>query len=158
MSRAPREARAADTPQELQARALRLLARREHSRAELARKLAPYAESPEGLEALLGTLQSRKQLSDDRYAEARVFRLARKYGVARIEADLRTKSVAEETIRRAVADARATELERARVAWRRRFGRLPTDRQEYGKQARFLQSRGFSHATIHSILQHEDGE
>ena len=36
----------------LRERALRLLARREHARAELARKLAPHAESGEALAAL----------------------------------------------------------------------------------------------------------
>ncbi|HLT27498.1 MAG TPA: recombination regulator RecX, partial [Zeimonas sp.] len=40
----------------LKARALRALARREHSRVELERKLAPHAESSEQLEALLDRL------------------------------------------------------------------------------------------------------
>jgi regulatory protein len=60
-----------DTPGELKARALRYLVRREHSRAELARKLAPRAASREVLEALLDELVRRKQLSDERYAEER---------------------------------------------------------------------------------------
>jgi len=37
----------------LRERALGFLARREHSRTELRRKLAPHAESPEELDALL---------------------------------------------------------------------------------------------------------
>jgi len=158
MPRKRREPDAADTPQELGARALRLLARREHSREELARKLAPHADSVAGLEVVLDALQARKQLSDDRYAEARAHQLSRKYGVARIEADLRAKSVSEDTIHRAVAEARETEPARAREAWRRRFGRLPASRQEFAKQARFLQSRGFSLATIRQVLKSDDPE
>jgi len=158
MPRARREPGAADTPQELRARALRLLARREHSRAELARKLAPHADSSAAIEAVLEALQARKQLSDDRYAEARAHQLSRKYGAARIEADLRAKSVPEDAIHRAVAEARETESARAREAWRRRFGRLPADRREFAKQARFLQSRGFSHSTILQVLRAAEPE
>jgi hypothetical protein len=82
-----------DSRDELKARALRYLARREHSRDELARKLAPHAESPELLEALLRELESRKQLSNERFAEARASWLARKYGAARIRQDLKSKGV-----------------------------------------------------------------
>ena len=73
-----------DTPVELKVRALRHLTRREHSRAELARKLAPHAESPQALEAVLDELAQRKQLSDERYAETRAHSLSRKYGAAKI--------------------------------------------------------------------------
>ena len=60
-----------DTPTQLKVRALRFLTRREHSHAELAGKLAPHAESPQALEAVLDDLAQRKQLSDERYAETR---------------------------------------------------------------------------------------
>ena len=53
-------------------RALACLARREHSRAELARKLASHAESADALTALLDDLESRRLLSDARYAEMRL--------------------------------------------------------------------------------------
>lgn len=81
-----------DTPAELKARALRHLVRREHSRAELARKLAPHAESPEALESLLDQLLAKKQLSDERFAEGRARTLSRKYGAARIRHDLKSKA------------------------------------------------------------------
>jgi len=85
---------APDTPVELHARALRLLARREHSRAELASKLAPRAQSPEALNTLLDALEQKKQLSNERFAEARAHQLARKYGAARIRQDLKAKGIA----------------------------------------------------------------
>ena len=59
-------------PDSLEARALALLARREHSRAELQRKLAPHAESAEALAAVLDELVRCRKLSDERYAEMRV--------------------------------------------------------------------------------------
>jgi len=140
---------APDTPGELKSRALRLLARREHSRAELARKLARRAESPEALARLLDELAARKQLSDERYAEARAHQLARKYGAARIRHDLRSKGVDDAVAERASAGG---ELERARAILARKYRMPVTSRMERARRTRFLQSRGFSHDTIRTLL------
>jgi regulatory protein len=140
---------APDTPGELKARALRHLARREHSRAELARKLAPRAASTAALEQLLDALAASKQLSDERYAEARAHQLARKYGAARIRHDLRAKGVDEAIVGQASAGG---ELERAAGILARKY-RLPaTTPRERARRMRFLQSRGFSHDTIRKLL------
>jgi len=140
---------APDTPVELHARALRLLARREHSRAELASKLAPRALSPEALNTLLDSLEQKKQLSNERYAEARAHQLARKYGAARIRHDLRSKGV-EESI--AAKAAGGGELERARGILARKYRMPVTTPMERARRMRFLQSRGFSHETIRKLL------
>ena len=142
-----------DTPAALKARALRHLARREHSRAELARKLALHAESPAALEQLLDALAAKKQLSDERYAELRAHQLSRKYGAARIRLDLKAKGVAQELIERVCA---AGELERAASILRRKYGAPASSRAERARRMRFLQQRGFSHDTIRSLLSSED--
>ena len=144
-----------DTPAALKARALRHLARREHSRAELARKLAPHAASPDCLQSLLNELQAKKQLSDERYAEIRAHQLSRKYGAARIRQDLKAHGVAD-----ALADrhARSGELERARAILARKYRTAPEGREETAKRARFLQSRGFSYDTIRSALRVDEAE
>lgn len=140
---------APDTPGELKARALGHLARREHSRAELARKLAPRAESPEALEQLLDALAAKKQLSDERYAEARAHQLARKYGAARIRHDLRSKGVDETIVARASA---ADERERAAAILARKYRTPASTPMERARRMRFLHSRGFSHDTIRTLL------
>ena len=61
----------------LRERALRLLARREHSRVELGRKLAAHARPEDDLESLLEDLSRRRLLSDERYAESRAHALSR---------------------------------------------------------------------------------
>ncbi len=104
----------------LRERALRLLARREHSRAELARKLRTYAGAEEELETLLEDLSRRRLLSDERYAESRAHSLSRKYGSARIAHELRAKGLDKGLAEQASSAARATELERAREVWRRK--------------------------------------
>jgi regulatory protein len=135
---------------ELKTRALRLLARREHSRDELARKLSPHAESPELLEGVLRELESKKQLSNERFAEGRANWLARKYGVAKIRDDLRNKGVAEELAARATAAL--DEVEKARAILARKYRVPATTREERAKRARFLQGRGFSGDVIHRLV------
>jgi regulatory protein len=134
---------------ELKARALRCLARREHSRAELARKLAPHAESREALDALLDQLASKKQLSDERYAEERARSLARKYGTAKIRHDLRSKGIADEIVERMGA---GDELARACAILSRKYRDPASTREERARRARFLQSRGFSMDVIARLL------
>jgi regulatory protein len=136
----------------LRERALRLLARREYSRRELQGRLAPHAASEEELAALLDALAGRGQLSDARYAEARVHALSRKYGAARIVHELKSKGVDPGVAEQAAAAARESDLERARSAWRRKFKLPPATREDRARQARFLQSRGFSFDVIKTVL------
>jgi regulatory protein len=136
----------------LRSRALAILARREHTRMELGRKLAAFCSDRALVEAVLDELALRKLLSDERYAEARATSLARKFGAARIEHELRQKGVAKPLAARAVVDARASETERAWAVWAKRFGVPPRDALERARQMRFLQSRGFSFDAIRAVL------
>lgn len=138
-----------DSAAELKARALRYLVRREHSRAELARKLAPHAESAQALEAVLDLLLNKKQQSDERFASERARVLSRKYGSAKIRHDLRTRGIADEVIDRV---ATGGELERAQAILEKKFPLRAQGREEHAKRARFLQGRGFSYDVIRSVL------
>jgi regulatory protein len=144
-----------DTPAALKARALRHLVRREHSRTELARKLAPHAESPQAIEAVLDLLLSKKQQSDERFAAERARVLSRKYGAARIRQDLKARGIAQEVINRVSGDG---ELERAKLILQKKYRELAGTREERAKRARFLQSRGFSYDIIRSVLDAADAE
>lgn len=145
-------------PDSLRARALGYLARREHSRAELQRKLAPHAESPEELDSLLNELVQRRQLSDDRYAEMRVSVRGGRYGNARLAQELRQSGVPDEAIATALAGSEA-ETGRCQSVWQKKFGILPASLEDRVKQQRFLQYRGFSREAIRQVLQglNEDG-
>jgi len=143
---------APDSAPELRARALRLLARREHSRAELARKLAAHAASSAALEQLLDALADRRQLSDERYAEERARQLARKYGAARIRLDLVAKGVAADTAARLSAASGEGDLERARAILARKYRTPAASAAERAKRMRFLQGRGFGHEIIRRLL------
>jgi regulatory protein len=134
-----------DSPAELKARALRHLVRREHSRAELALKLAPHAESAAALEQVLDSLVEKKSQSDLRYAEERARVLSRKYGPVRIRHELRAKGIAKEIVESIRAEG---ELERAREILNRRYRAPAATREERAKRVRFLQGRGFSSDVI----------
>jgi regulatory protein len=140
---------APDTPAELRARALRLLARREHSRAELGRKLAPHSETPEALHLLLDSLEQKKQLSDERYASERARSLSRKYGAAKIRHDLKSKGVDARIIDSISAE---DDLGRARAILSRKYRAPAATREERAKRMRFLQSRGFASEIIFKLL------
>ena len=142
-----------DTPEQLKARALRYLMRREHSRLELARKLAPHAESPQVLGAVLDSLAEKKKLSDERFAEERARVLARKYGAAKIRHDLRGKGISEAIVDRLSA---GEELERARAILNRKYCAPASTREEQARRARFLQSRGFSMDVISRLIRGVD--
>jgi regulatory protein len=133
----------------LRARALRLLARREHSRAELRRKLAPHVEEGVDLEALLDDFTKRGWLSEERFVEQTVRAKARKYGPLKIAHHLRAKGIDETGIEAGLAQAQAEEGEALASAWRSRFGTAPADESEKARQVRFLQQRGFS---LESVL------
>jgi regulatory protein len=140
----------------LRERALKLLARREHSRTELARKLKAHVLPEDDLEALLDDLAHRRQLSDERYAESRAHALSRKFGAARIAQELRAKGLDKGLAQRAVETARSTEVERARAVWLRKFRSPPDSREERARQMRFLQSRGFSFEAIRAVVRGAD--
>jgi regulatory protein len=137
-------------------RAVAALARREHSRAELARKLARWLEEDQGaadIEAVLDELQRRKLLSEERYAASVVRARAMRYGDARVAQDLRSRGVPPDVAKAALAGLRGSEYARARAQWARRFKSLPATLEERARQVRFLQARGFSSAVIRRVLQ-----
>ena len=136
----------------LKGRALRLLSAREHSRVELERKLAQYEEEPGTLAKALDELQAKGFINEQRVVESVLNRRSAKLGTARIRQELQGKGLAPEAVLDAVAQLRATEVERAREVWRRKFGEPPLDAAERGKQMRFLASRGFGGDTIHKVV------
>jgi regulatory protein len=142
----------------LTGRALRLLSAREHSRAELERKLARFEEEPGALAKVLDSLAAKDFINEARVVESVLHRRAAKLGASRIRQELQAKGLEPEAIAKAVAQLRGTELERAREVWQKKFGTQPQDPAERGKQMRFLASRGFAGETIHRVVSGGDDD
>jgi regulatory protein len=144
----------------LKGRALKLLATREYSRLELERKLAAKQPGPDPgeLRQALDELQAKGFLDEQRVVESIVHRRSGRLGVARIRQELQSKGIDAERVAVAVASLNASEFERAREVWRRRFGALPQDASERAKQARFLAARGFGGEVVRRVLNAPEDE
>jgi regulatory protein len=142
----------ATAPISLKGRALRLLGAREYSRAELERKLARFEEEPGSLAKALDELQAKDFISDQRVLESVLHRRSNKLGTARIRQELQGKGLDPEAVALALDRLRATEADRAREVWRKKFGVPPADASERGKQMRFLASRGFGGDAIRRVV------
>lgn len=136
----------------LRSRALRLLARREHSRRELQRKLLPLAADPDEIERLLDELAARGWLAERRVAEQLIHARRGRFGAGRIRQELLAKGVAEEVVEAALPELKAGELEAARAVWQRKFKAAPSNAKERARQVRFMQGRGFSMETIMKVM------
>lgn len=136
----------------LKGRALRLLSQREHSRAELATKLARHVQEGDDLAGVLDDLQAKDFINETRVLESVVHRRASRLGAARIRQELQAKGLAGEAIQEAVARLQDSELERARGVWARKFAQPPQTPQENAKQTRFLLTRGFSGDVVRRVL------
>ncbi|HET7570829.1 MAG TPA: regulatory protein RecX [Gammaproteobacteria bacterium] len=134
--------------------AVGLLARREHSRGELQRKLAQRGCEAGEIDDALDTLERERLLSDVRFAEQFVrSRVERGAGPAKIRAELRQRGVADVVADEALADYAAGWRQRIQDVRRKRFGEsIPSDYHERARQARFLQSRGFTAEQIKQCL------
>ncbi len=133
-------------------RALDYLGKREYSYVELAKKLQPFADENDDIPAILEDFKKRGWLSDARFAEQLVHARKVKFGSARVANELREKGVASDLIESAVANMQENELANALAVCRKKYKESPKSREDWAKQARFLQSRGFGFDVIKRAL------
>ena len=136
----------------LKGRALRLLSGREHSRAELERKLASHEEEPGQLARVLDELQAKDFINEQRVVDSVVHRRSARLGALRIRQELQAKGLDAQKVSDAVAGLKPSELARARDVWARKFDALPADAAERGRHGRFLAGRGFDGEVIRRVL------
>lgn len=165
-------------PLSLKARALQLLAQREHSRLELRRKLLRHAQrladaqiAADGdsalqaepaddvharVEEVLDWLVAQRHLDERRFVESRIHVRQARFGNRRIEQELQRHGVSLDT--GDTAALRRSELARAREVWSRKFGSAPEDAAARARQMRFLAGRGFSSDVIRRVIAGADGD
>lgn len=110
-------------PKSLRARAMDILSRREVSRLELQRKLAPYAEDEDELNQVLAEFAERNWQSDERFTEAFVNSKSRKHGALRLKQALAAKGIDSEMAREFLPDSE-TELANAKEVLRKNSSNL----------------------------------
>jgi regulatory protein len=139
-------------------RAMDLLARREHSRLELLTKLVQKGCSRIVAEQALDELEQERLLSEDRFVESLVqTRRDQGHGPIRIRHDLRNKGISDHLIDRWLDEGDSDWLDIIARVRRQKFGdELPADYTERARQARFLQTRGFTAEQIQKVLKDDD--
>ena len=142
----------------LKGRALRFLSMREHSRIELGRKLAKYAEEGDDVDALLDFLEQNNWLSTERFSESLIHRRGARYGNSRIVAELQQHGVSGEALKELKSGLVESESARAADVWRRKFGEVATDAAGRAKQMRFLLQRGFSQSAVRHAIKGVDDD
>ncbi len=158
----------------LRQKALDYLAKREYSAHELQQKLLHFArlqlhklqtpdqvidhelslsaETETEVSQIIADFQQKNWLSDKRFTEQIVHARQSKFGTMKIAQELKQKGVSDELISNAVQAVKQSELKNAQAVWRKKFKQAPSDRNEWAKQARFLQSRGYSLDIIRKVI------
>ncbi len=143
-----------DNPLAVRRAAMDLLARREHGRVELTRKLRKRGAPDELIDGALDRLAEEGLLSEARYLESFVaYRARAGYGPQRIREELGQRGLARGDIDLALRDSGIDWFEQLRETWQRKYaGRLPNDARERAQQGRFLAYRGYSLDMIGRLL------
>lgn len=143
-----------DTPVAVRRAAMDLLARREHGRVELSRKLRQRGAPAELIEEALERLAEEGLLSEARYLESFIrMRANAGYGPLRIREELAQRGLSRSDIDQALRESGYDWSEQLRDLWQRRFaGKLPIDARERARQGRFLSYRGYSLDMVGRLL------
>lgn len=142
-----------DNPAAVRRVAMDLLARREHGRVELTRKLRQRGAADELIDAALDRLTEQGLLCEARYLHSFVASRARGgHGPLRIREELAQRGLPREAIEQALNEAEIDWHEQLRAVWQRKFGQLPVDARERAQQGRFLAYRGYPLELIGRLL------
>ncbi len=133
-------------PALIRAKALELLARREHTRLELRQKLYQRGFAANHIELVLDQLVEERLLDEARFAELYAGARADKgYGPLRVARELRERGVAEDVVAATLATLEGDWLPKLRELHRKRFkSRLPADVAGRLQQTRVFRQHGFT--------------
>lgn len=124
--------------------AMDYLARREHTRLELQRKLTIKGYEPDEIDNALDKLIAEGLLSDRRFAETFVeYRIRNGRGPLKIKHELKQHGVSEALIAEVMRSIEVDWDILAQQVWHKKFGRPPSDLRERAHQRRFMEQRGF---------------
>jgi len=148
-----------DTNAAIRLAAMNALARREHSRIELERKLkARFSDAEDAIESALDRLADEGLQSDQRFAESFCrSRVNRGYGERHICYDLQQKGVKENVAQAALDSLDVDWFEQALAVLQKKFGTQgSSDMKEKARRQRFLHYRGFGGDQIRFAMEAQE--
>lgn len=147
-----------DTPVAVRRAAMDLLARREHGRVELERKLRQKGAPAELIASALDRLADEGLLSEARYLESFInYRARSGHGPARIREELTQRGLQRSDVDQALRESSLDWAALLRDLWERKFaGQQPADAKERARQTRYLLYRGYSMDMVGRLLSGRD--
>jgi regulatory protein len=145
-------------PAIIRAKAIELLARREHSHLELRQKLAQRGFPAEGIDSALNELAEEGLLNEGRYAEIYACSRADKgYGPLRIASELRERGIPQELVDQVLTGLENDWLPKLRELHRKRFKSLiPADVAGRMQQTRVFRQHGFTLEQIRHLFENSE--
>ena len=135
--------------------AIRLLARREYSRAELEARLTAKGHDSAAVAESLDALADEGLQSDARFAESFLrSRILRGQGPLKIRVELSRRGIERELVRSAMAEQEADWFALACETLARRFSGPGDSPRERARRERFLAGRGFDFEQVRHALGH----
>jgi regulatory protein len=125
---------------------------REHSEAEIRKKLSPHAENQDELNNVILQLKNKNFLSNERFSDSLVYKKSQNLGNHRLAQELRKHDLDPEIISKHLLELKKSESQRAYEVWSKRFGVLAKEPKDLAKQIRFLVSRGFDQELVYRIV------
>ena len=147
------------SPQELRERLMRLMARKPPVRRDAPNEadgqgsvaVADPPAAPEAeVDALLQWLAAGGYLSSERFVESRVQTRQARFGNLRIRQELQQHGLQLDSATRQALQA--SEEQRARAVWQRKYGQAASSAPQRMQQLRFLAGRGFSMDVVRRVV------
>jgi len=131
---------------------MRLVARREHTRLELTKKLIVRGFERGDVDTLLNYFEEKGWLDERRYIDIFLRAKRCRYGSLKLIRELEVRGISRDLIEEVRPGIQSGELDAAQGVWQKRFGVQPKNSTELAKQIRFMQSRGFEQEVIKSVV------
>ena len=131
---------------------MRLVARREHTRLELTKKLIVRGFERGDVDTLLNDFEEKGWLDERRYIDIFLRAKRCRYGNLKLIRELEVRGISRDLIEEVRPGIQSGELDAAQGVWQKRFGVQPKNSTELAKQIRFMQSRGFEQEVIKSVV------
>lgn len=134
-------------------KALTLLARREHSRAELVRKLQQRGYDNELIKSVVEQLACEELLSEARFTASFVrLRVGAGYGPLRISEELRQRGISRLAIQKVLQELQFDWQQLLLNVWQKKFIYPPCSMKEQAQQVRYLLYRGFTSEQVNTLV------
>ena len=130
--------------------AIDLVSRKMYTEKEIRTKMMHKEFSQTAIDSVIDILKEYGYINDEAYATIYCEHYMQKYGVKKLEFELKNKGISSEIIENALLGVKNDDTLEEMI--RKKVGTKELDYKEYSKTIRYFLSKGFEYDTIQSIL------